>query len=115
MKKLLIIAFAILSSVCHGFAEARFGQAADVQNIGAGARSMAMGSAFTGLADDASAPYFNPAGMAFLDENQLMIMHAPLYLDSNYNYFSSANPLGDKGGSIGLSDALLLSNNFQLR
>jgi opacity protein-like surface antigen len=115
MRKLLIIAITILSSVCHGFAEAKFGEASDVQNIGAGARSMAMGSAFTGLADDASAPYFNPAGLAFLDENQLMLMHAPLYVDSNYNYFSSANPLGDKGGSIALSDALLLSDGFKLR
>ncbi len=115
MRKLLTIAITILSSVCHGFADARFGQASDVENIGAGARSMAMGSAFTGLADDASAPYFNPAGLAFLDENQLMLMHAPLYIDTNYEYFSTANPLGDKGGSIALSDALLLSNGFTLR
>jgi hypothetical protein len=115
MKKILAIAITILSSVCQGFADARFGQAADVQNIGAGARSMAMGSAFTGLADDASAPYFNPAGLAFLDENQLMLMHAPLYVDSSYNYFSSANPLGDKAGALALSDSLLMSDGFQLR
>ncbi len=32
-----------------------------------GARALAMGSAFVGLADDASATFYNPAGMPFLD------------------------------------------------
>src|SRR3989338_3372926 len=94
-----------LSPVLH--AAATFGQASDVLNIGAGARSMAMGSAFTGLSDDASAPYFNPSGLAYLDEHQLMAMHAPLFLNSNYNYLSSAHPLGDQWGSVAFSDALL--------
>src|SRR5690242_8033218 len=87
-----------------------YGQASDIFNIGAGARSMGMGSAFTALADDASAPYFNPAGLAFQDEHQLMLMHAPLFLNSNYNYLSSAHPFGDKWGAVAISDALLLSN-----
>ena len=64
----------ILSLVClikiPGQASATYGQASDIENIGAGARSMAMGGAFTGLSDDASAPYYNPAGLAFLDEHQ---------------------------------------------
>ena len=46
----------------------QFGQASDLFNVGAGARSMAMGGAFTALSDDASAPYYNPAGLAYLDE-----------------------------------------------
>ena len=96
-------------------AEETFGQASDIFNVGAGARSMAMGSAFTGLADDASAPYFNPAGLAFLDEHQLMVMHAPLFLDSDFNYIASAHPFGDKWGAVAISDALLLSDGFQLR
>jgi len=37
-----------------------------LDNSSVGARAIAMGSAFTGLADDASAIYFNPAGLAFL-------------------------------------------------
>src|SRR5688500_15546910 len=79
-------------------ATAKYGQASDLFNIGAGARSMAMGSAFTAVSDDASAPYFNPAGLAWMDEHQLMAMHAPLMLDSNYNYVASAHPFGDKWG-----------------
>lgn len=37
-----------------------------LDNSSVGARAIAMGSAFTGLANDASAIYFNPAGLAFL-------------------------------------------------
>ena len=96
-------------------AKQAFGQASDIFNVGAGARSMGMGSAFTGLADDASAPYFNPAGLAYLDEHQLMLMHAPLFIDSQYDFLSSAHPFGDKWGTLSVSDALLTSNKFQVR
>lgn len=96
-------------------AKQSFGGASDIFNVGAGARSMAMGSAFTGLADDASAPYFNPAGLSYIDEHQLMLMHAPLFVDSQYNYLSSVHPFGDKWGTFALSDALLTSNKFAVR
>lgn len=112
-----MLILAILTGTLQGraAASADYGQASDLFNVGAGARSMAMGSAFTALANDASAPYFNPAGLAFLDEHQLMVMHAPLFIDTNYNYVASANPLGDRWGTLALSDALLLSKGFQVR
>lgn len=37
-----------------------------------GARAMGMGSAFTAVADDASAIYYNPAGLAFLRKSELI-------------------------------------------
>jgi len=92
-----------------------FGQASDIFHVGAGARAMGMGGAFGGLADDASAPYYNPSGLAYLDEHQLMAMHAPLMMDSNLNYLATANPFGDKWGTVALSDILLLSNKFEVR
>ncbi len=110
---LLSLALVVLSGFLK--AEGYYGQASDIFQVGAGARAMAMGSAFTGLADDASAPYYNPAGLAFLDEHQVMAMHAPLMMDTNLNYIASAHPLGDKWGSLALSDVLLLSNKFETR
>lgn len=110
-----ILAIGLLLLAFANARAASYGQASDLFQVGAGARSMAMGGAFTGLSDDASAPYFNPSGLAFLDEHQLMAMHAPLFIDSNYNYIASAHPFGDKWGSAALSDALLLSDGFQLR
>jgi long-subunit fatty acid transport protein len=35
---------------------------------GVGTRAKAMGGAMRGLADDASAMYWNPAGLSFLDD-----------------------------------------------
>lgn len=37
-----------------------------------GARAMAMGNAFTALADDASAVYFNPAAITYIEKDQVM-------------------------------------------
>jgi hypothetical protein len=53
--------------------------------IGVGARASAMGDAFTSLADDASAAYWNPAGLARLNGNTIAIHHAawPADLDLN--------------------------------
>jgi hypothetical protein len=115
LAAIALAAILVLFIALNSHASANFGQASDIFNIGAGARSMAMGSAFTAVSDDASAPYFNPAGLAHLDEHQLMAMHAPLFLDSNYNYIASANPLGDKWGSVALSDAMLISDKFVVR
>lgn len=41
-------------------------------NIGTGARSQALGGAFVGLADDATALYYNPAGLTAGAENDLL-------------------------------------------
>jgi long-chain fatty acid transport protein len=38
---------------------------------GVGSRATSMGGAFRGLADDATAMYWNPAGLANLEENQI--------------------------------------------
>jgi hypothetical protein len=42
-----------------------------------GARAAGMGSAFAAVSDDATATYFNPAGLAFLDHRELSLMHSP--------------------------------------
>ena len=44
--------------------------------LGVGARALGMGGAFAGLADDASAAYWNPAGLAYLKTNQFMPTHS---------------------------------------
>lgn len=48
--------------------------------INLGARPVSMGGAFTGLADDASALYYNPAGIAGLESNA--------FLGDYHNYFT---------------------------
>jgi long-chain fatty acid transport protein len=56
-----------LSTLCLGagtWPEQAWAGALD--NSSVGARAIAMGSAFTGIANDATAVYYNPAGLAFL-------------------------------------------------
>ncbi len=95
--------------------ETNFGLAGDYLRYGAGARALAMGGAFTGVADDASAEYWNPAALAFLDEYQFQTMYAPLSLGTKLYDLSFVAPLGPRWGAVGVSDFLLRSDGFQGR
>ncbi len=53
--------------------------AGDFMAIGAGVKPLGMGGAFAAIADNADAVYWNPAGLASLDELEVSLMHAFLY------------------------------------
>ena len=50
--------------------------AAEFLKVGVGARALGMGGAFVSIADDASATYWNPAGMVQLAGREALGMHA---------------------------------------
>jgi tetratricopeptide (TPR) repeat protein len=50
--------------------------------LGAGARPLAMGDAYTGLADDTSALFYNPAGLANLNFPEVLTMYNKYFVDS---------------------------------
>ena len=50
--------------------------AAEFLKIGVGARPMGMGGSFVSLVDDATATYWNPAGLTQLEHKEAMGMHA---------------------------------------
>ncbi len=52
----------------YGQEEVIFTNVASILEIGMGARPLGMGGAFTGLADDENAAFYNPAALAFLEE-----------------------------------------------
>jgi tetratricopeptide (TPR) repeat protein len=72
---------------------------ADFEDLGVGARPMGMGNAYTALADDVNAIYYNPAGLAQVDECQFTSGYGKLYwgLDDGSNLGSGfvgyAHPL----------------------
>jgi hypothetical protein len=72
--------------------------AGEFLRIGAGARALGMGSAFAGLADDGTAAFWNPAGLATLPQRQVNAMHAEQFGSIvQYDFVSYATPIGGPG------------------
>jgi len=66
---------------------------------GGGARALGLGSAFVAVADDASASFWNPAGLVDLDRRQALVMHSERFGDLiDRDFASYAQPL-DGGDS----------------
>src|SRR5262249_18689008 len=62
---------------------------------GGGRRRSGVGRAFVPHADDASAPYWNPAALKNVQQMQFMAMYMPLYGDwfgADYTYFGFVYP-----------------------
>jgi len=89
-----------------------YGMANDYLQYGAGARSLAMGGAYVALANEASAPYWNPGALTQIDEHQFLSMYAPFFEQTSYNFLSYVHPLG-KLGNLGISDVLLHSGGYE--
>ncbi|HPT47104.1 MAG TPA: UPF0164 family protein, partial [Candidatus Rifleibacterium sp.] len=90
MKKLLTTLFMAalsLSTMSTAHAESA-GQAGAYLKMGVGARALGMGSAFTAVADDSTASFWNPAGLARLEKSEGSFMHADLTMDREYNFFN---------------------------
>lgn len=58
--------------------------------VGSGARAMGMGGAFIGVADDATAASWNPAGLVQLEKPEISIVHS--YFARSQEYVSDIHP-----------------------
>jgi len=65
--------------------------------IGQGARALSMGSAFVAVADDQSAMYWNPAGIAALPGNGFLFDHTQWIAGIQYNYLGATINIGNYG------------------
>ena len=72
-KSLLPLALALLLT---GAVHAASRYAGEFLGLGAGARSVALGSAYVALADDATAGYWNAAGLSALSGRQVHLTHS---------------------------------------
>jgi len=72
--------------------------AGEFLRIGVGARAIGMGGAFTAVSDDASASFWNPAGLVFLDRPRLMATHAEQFGQLlKHDYAAGVLPMGRTG------------------
>lgn len=70
--------------------------------MGIGARPLGMGGAFTAVADDANASYWNPAGLGQIEKKEIKSMYAILSEERSLNFLNYVHPLwhGTPGISI---------------
>jgi len=88
--------------------------------FGVGGRALGLGGAFAGIADDASAIFYNPAGLPQLDRITFSYMSAALFLDSRYQFGAFVWPFytGLKAVekvSVGLGYVAFGMEGFELR
>ncbi len=62
-----------------------------------GARAAAMGEAYSAVADEASALYWNPAALTRIESRSATLMHAPYLGSSFFDYAAYGQNLGDYG------------------
>jgi hypothetical protein len=88
--------------------------AASFLEIGIGARSLAMGGAFTAVADDATALYWNPAGRTNILRPAAHFYYAPWFVDIDFTHGAAVVPLG-RMGTIGLSITSVTMGEMKVR
>lgn len=109
MKKIIIILiialitfeakaqlFPVLGGQRAGISTAQF------LKIGVGGRASALGESFVAIANDASALYWNPAGITQFTDNQIMFSHNQWVVDINHDFIGAVYHL-DNTSSFGLA------------
>lgn len=88
--------FPILGGQRAGISTAQF------LKIGVGGRATALGDAFVAIANDASALYWNPAGLTQFNDNQVFFSHNKWLVDINHDFLGAVYHL-DETNSFGIS------------
>ncbi len=103
-KKLLLTSAVVVFSIYQLNAQTVFGKyGGEFMAIGVGGRPLGMGGAYTAIANDVTAGYYNPAGLAQLQYPEVALMHDERFGSLvNYDYAAAAIPYG-KDMSFGLS------------
>lgn len=82
-----------------------------------GARATALSGSFAAIAEDATACYYNQAGLAFIDQTMITLQHANwlpgLHPDMYYEYAGVVKPF--KAGTFGLHVIYLTTGKTEVR
>lgn len=78
-------------------------RAADFLKMGVGARALALGSAYTAMADDIYSLYWNPAGLAHIGSLSAAFTHAALFEEADITHQFAGVALPLLGGVVGVS------------
>lgn len=113
MKQLLIGSILLLAGAISAGA-AYDGGTQNPFTLGAGARALALSGAYAAVADDVSALFWNPAGLARLDRAEISAMHITLIFGTPYDFLGAAYPLLD-WGTFAVGAVRLATDGIPLR
>jgi hypothetical protein len=93
---MLLLVLVVTGSAAFG--QSKVGTtAAPFLTIAVGARAVGMGGAFTAIANDASGLFWNPAGIAGVDQFNANIVHTPWLADLKFNVVGAVLPIENVG------------------
>lgn len=95
MKKVLVLLTCLLAySLSYAFMSSNDAGTSTAQflKLGAGARATALGNAYVAVANDATAVYWNPAGLNQLEQKSVSVMHAIWFENIYYDWVSYVQP-----------------------
>jgi long-subunit fatty acid transport protein len=97
MYRGLVLIVALISiTLIPAVVSASEGQAGAYLKLGVGARALGLGGAFTAIADDVTAIFWNPGGIANLDRPEISAMHANMTIDRQYDFVGFSTPIDKK-------------------
>ncbi len=122
MKSNRIILFLMIAAFALGAVNLELA-AQDVKKVGTsaaiflripvGTRGAAMGSAFVSIADDATAMFWNPSGIARLEKKAVFVDHTPWLPGLTFNYFGVVLPF-ESAGSVGFNVTTLGTDDMDI-
>ena len=81
--------------------------------LGVGARGVAMGESFVAVANDASALFWNPAGLVQFSDNQVLAAHTEYVVDIRHDFFGAVYHLTEQD-AIGASFTSLHMDDMEI-
>ena len=104
-----IVLFLILLAL-PAFAGVGSDSGAEFLRLGGGARPIGLGDAYVGLADDASAMFYNPAGLAQIQFLEIISMTNNSFADLHHQVIGLVTPIG--AGVLGVGFSGIGSGNI---
>jgi len=102
MKKLFLTALVALVATSGAMAGEPGSTVLTFLKFGVGGRASAMGDAYMAVSNDATALFWNPAGMVTMDGSDVVLMHDERFQDFRHEYLGFVHGMGKHAFGVGV-------------
>jgi hypothetical protein len=102
MKKLILTALIVLVAASGAVASDTGSTILTFLKFGVGGRASAMGDAYMAVSNDATAMYWNPAGMVDVGGSDVVLMHDERFQDIRHEYAGFVHDMGKQAFGVGV-------------